>query len=147
MGDSQIDRPQTDRQGREADVADPQGSRPTLAIAVTVVWGALLLPGLLGAALSPMFFDAPGSMSNPGAIANALIVVSFPILCIVSIAATWSVWFVQRRRLQPFRSVQLAAAFLPLIPIGYFAVVMIVGTASVIFSGQPLGLHSTIIKH
>jgi hypothetical protein len=71
---------------------DQPQPRPILAIVVTAVWGVLLFPGLLGAALSPMFFDAPGSMSNPVAIFNALVVVSFPILCIVSIVAVWMLW-------------------------------------------------------
>jgi hypothetical protein len=86
-------------------MAAPNGARPTLPIVVTAVWGVLLLPGLLGAALSVMFFDAPGSMTNPAAWTNASIVVSFPVLCLLS------------------------------------------GTIGVLTSGQPLGLHSTIIKH
>ena len=36
---------------------------------------------------------------------------------------------------------------LPLLPIAYFVAAMAIETAGVIFSGQPLGLHSTIIKH
>jgi hypothetical protein len=122
--------------------------RPTLAVIVTVVWGLLLLPGLLGAALSPMFFDAPGSMENPAAWTNALIVVSFPVLCLVSIGASWIVWAMRRRR--PSRSshyAAVAAAALPLIPVGYFAAALAIETAGAMASGQPLGLHSTIIKH
>jgi hypothetical protein len=121
--------------------------KPTLAVIVTAVWGVLLLPGLLGAALSPMFFDAPGSMDNPAAWLNALIVVSFPVLCLLSIGGSWFVWSVRRRN--PARlpsSAAIAAAALPLIPIAYFVVAMVISTAGVLFSGQPLGLHSTIIK-
>jgi len=118
------------------------GRRPTLAIVVTAVWGVLLLPGLLGAALSPMFFDAPGSMDNPAAWINALIVVSFPILCLLSIAGTWMVW-----RLRAPGPAQIVTACLPLIPIVYVAGAMIVETVGVLLSGQPLGLHSTIIRH
>lgn len=130
-----------------AAVTDRQGARPTVAIVVTAVWGVLLFPGLVGAALSPMFFDAPGSLNNLAAYVNALIVVSFPILCIISIAATWVVWALSRRAAQSKPYAQIATACLPLLPIGYIVIAMIVGTASVIFSGQPLGLHSTIIKH
>jgi hypothetical protein len=121
--------------------------RPILAIVVTVVWGVLLFPGLLGAALSPMFFDAPGSMGNPVAIFNALVVVSFPILCIISIAGVWLLWSLHRRTPRRVPYAQIAAACLPLLPVGYVVVAMIVETAGVIFSGQPLGLHRTVIKH
>lgn len=123
-------------------------SRPTLAVIVTVVWGVLALPGLLAAALAPMFFDAPGSMNNPVAWINALIVVSFPILCLLSIGATWLFWFARKGR-APSRaasSAQVVLACLPLLPIGYIVVAMVVETAGVLLSGQPMGLHSTIIK-
>ena len=126
---------------------DQPQRRPILAIVVTVVWGVLLFPGLLGAALSPMFFDAPGSTGNPVAIFNALVVVSFPILCMISIAGVWLLWSPHRRTPRRVPYAQIAAACLPLLPAGYVAVAMIVETAAVIFSGQPLGLHSTIIKH
>ncbi|HEY6325037.1 MAG TPA: hypothetical protein VIW73_00795 [Candidatus Cybelea sp.] len=121
--------------------------KPTLAVIVTAVWGVLLLPGLLGAALSPMFFDAPGSMDNPAAWLNALIVVSFPVLCLLSIGGSWLVWSVRRRN--PTRTssyAAMAAAALPLIPITYFVVAMVIGTAGLLLSGQTPGLHSTIIK-
>lgn len=122
--------------------------KPTLAVIVTAVWGVLLLPGLLGAALSPMSFDAPGSMDNPAAWMNALIVVSFPLLCLLSIGGSWLVWSVRRRNpTQTSSYAAIAAAALPLLPIAYFVVVMVIGTVGVLFSGQPLGLHSTIIKH
>ena len=124
-------------------------SRPALAIVTTVIWGVLLIPGLIGAALSAMFFDAPGSMNNPAAWINALIVVSFPVLCVVSIAGTWIVWAAWRRR-APTRAsgaAQIAVACLPLLPVAYFVGVTAVGTVGILLSGQPLGLHSTIIKH
>lgn len=106
------------------------------------------MPGLLGAALSPMFFDAPGSMSSPAAIANALIVVSFPVLCIISIAGSWIVWSVRKRSGAPSRPVaQIAVASLPLLPVVYVAAALAVGMVSVLLSGQPMGLHSTIIHH
>jgi hypothetical protein len=121
--------------------------RPTLPLVATVVWGVLLLPGLLGAALSPMFFDAPGSMNNPAAWTNALIVVSFPFLCLISIAGSWLAWSFRKRATTGTPHVSLAFALLPALPIAYVAIVLIVGTIGVLTSGQPLGLHSTIIKH
>jgi len=123
-------------------------SRPTLAIIVTIVWGVLALPGLLGAALAPMFFDAPGSTNNPLAWINALIVVSFPVLCLLSIGATWLFWFARKGRAPSHAasSMQVVLAALPLLPIAYIVVAMVVETAGVLLSGQPMGLHSTIIK-
>jgi len=47
-------------------------SRGTFPIVVSAIWGALAIPGLLGAALAAMLFDAPGSMDNPAAWVNAL---------------------------------------------------------------------------
>jgi hypothetical protein len=121
--------------------------RPTLPIVVTIIWGILAVPGLLGAALSPMFFDAPGSMNNPAAWINAAIVVSFPCLCIISIVASWLVWRWHRRAAtRSWSYAQIAAACLPLLPIGYFAAVLAIGTIGLLMSGQPMGLHSTVIK-
>ena len=129
-------------------MADGNGLRPTLVVIVTLIWGALLLPGLLGAALSVMFFDAPGSVSNPAAWANALIVASFPVLCMLSIAASWIIW--GRRKRDEGRHLvgaQIAAACLPLIPILYIGAAMAIQTMGVLASGQPPGLHVTVFKH
>jgi hypothetical protein len=120
--------------------------RPTLPVVATAVWGVLLFPGLVGAALSPMFFDAPGSMNNPAAWINAMIIVSFPLLCLISIAGTWIAWSLRKRAATGTPYAVLALALLPALPIAYVAAVMIVGTIGVLTSGQPLGLHSTIIK-
>ena len=121
--------------------------QPTLPIIVTVIWGLLLLPGLLGALLSPMMFDAPGSMQNPAAYINALIIVSFPCLCIVSIIAIWVLWLSYKRRPTRFRSnAQIVAALLPLIPVAFVVTALLIEEGRVIASHQPLGLHSTIIS-
>lgn len=123
-------------------------AKPTTAVVATIVWGVLLFPGLMGAALSVMFFDAPGSINNPAAWTNALIVVSFPVLCAISIGASWIVWMWRKQSAtRAAAGAQLVAAALPLLPVGYFVVVLVVGTIGILFSGQPLGLHSTIIKH
>jgi hypothetical protein len=126
---------------------DAQPLRPTIAVIVSLVWGVLLLPGLLGAALSVMFFDAPGSINNPAAWMNALIVTSFPILCILSIAGTWIVFSWRKQHRAQGAGAQIAIACLPLLPIAYIAAAMAIQTIGVLTSGQPLGLHTTIIKH
>jgi hypothetical protein len=118
------------------------------AVVVTIIWGVLIFPGLVGAALSPMFFDAPGSMNNPTAWINASIVVSFPCLCLLSIAGSWIFWRQDRRR--PSRiwgQAQIAVAAIPLLPITYVVAALVVGMVGVLVSGQPLGLHSSVIKH
>lgn len=95
--------------------------RPVLAIITTVVWGVLLVPGAAGALLSPMMFDAPGSMNDPQVIAAFVSVVSFPILCVVSIAASWIAWRVFRTSSSgASRAVPIALASLPLVPVVYF---------------------------
>jgi hypothetical protein len=108
----------------------------------------LLVPGLLGAALSPMFFDAPGSQNNPAAWSNALIVVSFPVLCAISIVGSWLIWsWMKRRGRAGVTGAAVVVACVPLLPIAYFGIAMTAGTIGVLTSGQPLGLHSTIIRH
>ena len=120
--------------------------KPTLAILATGIWGTLTVPGLIGAALSVMFFDAPGSMSNPAAYLNALVVISFPCLCIASIVASWILWTRNKHRPTAPAYVPLAAACLPLIPVAYVVLAMVFGTIGVLLSGQPLGLHTTVLK-
>ncbi|HZY98808.1 MAG TPA: hypothetical protein VFE36_04475 [Candidatus Baltobacteraceae bacterium] len=122
--------------------------KPSVAIVATIVWGLLLLPGLFAAAFSVMFFDAPGSMSNPGAWLSAGIVASFPVLCVVSIAGSWIVWMWRKRGPSSASNrTEIVVACLPLLPIAVVVILWVVAMIGVIASGQPLGLHSTEIKH
>ncbi|HEY5425282.1 MAG TPA: hypothetical protein VIJ77_01930 [Candidatus Tumulicola sp.] len=123
-----------------------RNARPTLPIVVSIVWGALLIPGLLGAALSVMFFDAPGSIENPMAWANALIVVSFLCLCIVAIASSWIVWAWKKRAPSRFwKASAIALAGLPLLPVVYVAIALSAEVFGAFASGQSWGVHSTVI--
>jgi hypothetical protein len=91
-------------------VANNPTPRPILAIVVTAVWGILAVPGFLIAAVgAPMAFDAPGSDANPLVWAIVFGFVSFPVSCVVSIAASW----ITRR----MPKVPLAMACIPLLPI------------------------------
>ena len=123
-------------------------AKPTLAIVVTLIWGILLIPGLLGAVTSPMFFDAPGSMQNPAAWTNMLIIVSFPCLCVVSIITSW-INFAWQKRSGARRSLiaPIVAAVLPLIPIAYVASALVIQTGSMVARHEAPGLHTTIIRH
>lgn len=126
----------------------PANQGPFVPILASAVWGVLLLPGLVGALLSPMMFDAPGSMNNPLAWINMLVIVSFPCLCIVSIAAVWIVYALHKSK--PTRATmagQLIAAGLPLLPILYFVIALVIGILLLLVSGQTPGLHSTVIQH
>ncbi len=120
-----------------------QQARPLVPIVASVVWGVLFFPGLFGAAMSAMFFDAPGSESNPYAWINAGIVTSFPLLCLLSIALGWLLWAVQRRRAATRRRSQIVVACLPMLPIAYLVAVIVVGLVELMTSGAPPGLHST----
>jgi hypothetical protein len=91
-------------------VPDNRRPRPILAIAVTAVWGVLVVPGfLIAAAGAPMAFDAPGSDANPLVWAIVFGFVTFPVACVVSIAASWMTWRMPKLR--------LAMASIPLLPI------------------------------
>jgi hypothetical protein len=126
----------------------PADPGPAIPIIATVFWGIGLLPGLIGALLSPMMFDAPGSMNNPVAWIDAGIVVSFPLLCIVSIASVWILYARHKRRPTKATSTgQLVAAGLPFLPILYFVVVMLAGMIWLVLTGQTGGLHETVISH
>ena len=117
-----------------------------IAIVVTIVWGVLTVPGVFAALFSVMFFDAPGSIDNPAAWLNALVVVSFPCLCVIAIVGTWILHAVRRSSDNPRLSIpQIGVACLPLLPVAYVALMMLIGTVGVVLSGQPLGLHSTVI--
>ncbi|MBV9148876.1 MAG: hypothetical protein JO024_03355 [Candidatus Eremiobacteraeota bacterium] len=122
-----------------------QNAKPTVAIVATVIWGMLLIPGLLGALLSPMMFDAPGSINNPAAWANMLIIVSFPCLCILSIIGSWIVWQWHKRGATRSSSVvQIVAALLPLLPVAYVVGALVIGTGLLYARHEQPGLHTTI---
>lgn len=68
------------------------------------------MPGFLIAALgAPMAFDAPGSDSNPLVWAIVFGFVTFPVACVVSIAASWMT--------RGMKKVGLAMACIPVLPI------------------------------
>ncbi|HVA33952.1 MAG TPA: hypothetical protein VNG31_07365 [Candidatus Baltobacteraceae bacterium] len=89
-------------------------AKPILPIVVSVVWGLLLAPGAFGALMSPMIFDS-GESARAWTIFT--LIVSFPILCVISIVASWLLWPLARSSAMPMRYVSIAVACLPLVPI------------------------------
>lgn len=61
----------------------------TINIITTSIFSVLLLGSLGPAIMSPMMFDAPGSLENNGIIILFISVFTFPLVCLVSIIATW----------------------------------------------------------
>lgn len=67
--------------------------------------------GIFPALFSPMMFDAPGSTQNPFTVALFLSVISFPVVCLLSIVVSWVLYALDRRR------AAWLFALIPLIPI------------------------------
>jgi hypothetical protein len=117
--------------------------RATFPLVITFVWGTLLIPALFSLLFAPMMFDAPGSESNPMTYLIIAFVLSFPVLCILSIVGTWVIFNQQKRSTNRLLAgAQIVVACLPLIPIAIWIV-----DAMFTLGTQPWGLHSTIIKH
>jgi hypothetical protein len=64
----------------------------TLMIVSTVVWAALGLLSFAPVMMSPMMFDAPGSYENKTLRRLVASLVSFPVACVVGIAAGWMLY-------------------------------------------------------
>lgn len=93
-------------------------------MAATILWGLLMLPGFGAAMMSPMMFDAPGSLQDRSLVLVAWCVVAFPLLCIASIVASWVGWSIVRRAQGSQSTALLAGAFaLPLLPVIVVAIV------------------------
>ncbi|MFO0601193.1 MAG: hypothetical protein U0228_38140 [Myxococcaceae bacterium] len=101
--------------------------RPTAALIATGVWGPGLFISGFFAMFSVMLFDAPGSENNPYLLFAASGLWSAPVLCIVSILASWLAWGLSRTKPPeaqgPWRAVRVIAACLPLLSV----VVTVVG--------------------
>lgn len=58
----------------------------------TVIWIAGAVIGLLPALMTPMMFDAPGSLENPVTVTLALSIATFPVVCAVAVLLSWLVF-------------------------------------------------------
>ena len=78
----------------------------TWLILTTVFFCIAGLLSLVPVMMSPMIFDAPGSERNPAAIVLFVCIISFPVICIVSIPLSWVCY--KRERFRAARLVSLA---------------------------------------
>lgn len=63
-----------------------KGALITLIIA-TIIFLLAIIPGIYAAMMSVMMFDAPGSTENPSIVAFFYSIVSFPVMCGLSLAS------------------------------------------------------------
>jgi len=104
-------------------MTDASRTGPIVPIVASVVWGVLFFGGLLAAMMSPMMFDDARALSNPRVIAMFTAVVAFPVLCLVSIFATWLAWrFTRDATVARRRRVPLLTAALPIVSLLVFAI-------------------------
>ena len=90
-----------------------RASRPVriwLIIATILSIPAIALGGF-AAMMSPMMFDAPGSMERADVVMMFWSVLSFPVVCLVAILAAW-IAFVRRRD-----RIALWLSLLPVVPL------------------------------
>ncbi len=71
-------------------------SHRTYLIVTTIVFGLAGVVGIFPALTSFFLFDAPGSTENPGTIALFVSALSFPLVCVVSVAASWILYWMER---------------------------------------------------
>lgn len=62
----------------------------------TLVFGLLIIPGIGAILVSPKAFDASESPANPKLIAFTISLVSFPVVALISIIASWILYFKTR---------------------------------------------------
>lgn len=121
-----------------------KNAEPGIPIAASIAWGVLVWPGLLMAMFTPMMFDAPGSASNPLAWLMVGVVVSFPLLCALSVAGSWMAW--RLTRASPSRAGVVAQAVFACLPAAH--VLLLVGFFLFWSFGTPLTpqMHETIYQ-
>lgn len=116
---------------------------PITPIIASAVWGVGLVLGLAPLLVSVMMFDAPGSEDNPWTWVLAGGFASFPVLCLVSLCATWLAWLFTRRwtpeRAAAGRIIRLATALLPTLGVlaVLFGIVMLQWKCGGSFSCRP----------
>ncbi len=64
----------------------------------TLIFGLLTIPGLGAIMVSPEAFNPSESPANPKLIAFVISLISFPIVAVISIVASWVLYFRKRYR-------------------------------------------------
>ena len=67
-----------------------------------------------------------------------------PTLAVI-VTVVWGVLALPGPTTRASSSAQIALASLPVLPVAYVLIALVVETAGVFLSGQPMGLHSTVI--
>jgi hypothetical protein len=80
-------------------------------ILTSVLFGLLIIPGLSAMTISPMVFEAPNVQQNPKLLAFTITLVSYPILALLSIIASWILYALKYYR------IAMAVSLLPLLSI------------------------------
>lgn len=61
----------------------------TFLFVATVILVLAAVVGFFPAVMTPMMFDAPGSLENPVTVTLALSVATFPIVCVLAVILSW----------------------------------------------------------
>jgi hypothetical protein len=76
-----------------------QNRTRTFLFVATILWVLTGVPGVLVALGSVFMFDAPGSTEHPITIVLFSSVASFPLVCLLAIAAAWILYALHLKRL------------------------------------------------
>jgi hypothetical protein len=106
-------------------MSETSAPKPHLTMIASVVWLNAMIASALPIMFSPMLFDAPGSNGNHWLNLSFYSLLSFPVLCVLSIAGSWIVWSKTRdwpaERAAQGRWYRIGVAALPMISILLFA--------------------------
>jgi uncharacterized BrkB/YihY/UPF0761 family membrane protein len=77
----------------------PTKTNKMALIIINILFGVSLMPAVVMAIFSPMLFDAPGSEKSSLTWFLLYGILSFPVLIIISIIATWIFYFTKNYKL------------------------------------------------
>lgn len=82
-------------------------------IIINIIFGLALIPACVMAMFAPMIFDAPGSQNSSLTWFLFYAILSFPVLIVISIVATWIFYFTRHYKLAFWISL------MPLLSVGW----------------------------
>ena len=118
---SRLDEPAVTYSPLTEQVTVVKAAFPLSAIIATVVWLLVAVISVVPVLMSVMVFDSAGSQDNFWLVLAFLGLISFPILCVVTIPAVWVVYFLTRTwgqtHVAPARTIRILTALLPLLSV------------------------------